>query len=183
MSGDTLAQGTVGPETPNENPAVAAKTEASAPMARKHGPAITWIAISLVAVIADRFLKALALQKKVGDFGPVDFRLFKNEGVAFSLPMHPTIFWAVALPIFLVLVWLGVRAWRNREFLRAGMYACIVLGAASNLTDRALYGWTTDYLIFFNRSAVNIADGMIVIGLVAIGWLAGEAHDAAKAKK
>ena len=131
-------------------------------------PAWPWFAVSLVLFAADRGLKLLALSRGAAEEpGIVAFTLFRNEGIAFSLPLASAIFWPAACVVLAVLLWLFGAAWRTDK-ARAGIYALVILGAASNLYDRAAHGAIIDYVLFFNRSAVNVADGMIVAGLLAL---------------
>ncbi|MEK9152794.1 MAG: signal peptidase II [Patescibacteria group bacterium] len=102
--------------------------------------------------------------------GPVDFNLFRNHGIAFSLPLPNLIFWPLAIIIFIVLTRLCWREFRRSTYSFIA-YTVILSGAFSNLWDRFLYGATIDYLIFFRRSAVNLADAMIVIGLIVLLFL------------
>lgn len=127
-----------------------------------------WFAAAASAFVLDRILKEAAIVRGVDPSpGAVAFTLFRNTGIAFSLPLPREIFWPAAAAIFAVLLWLFFRS-VPKDKLRAGMLAMIILGAASNLIDRYLYGSTTDYLLFFGRSAINVADAMIVVGLAAL---------------
>lgn len=136
-------------------------------MTAKGAPRL-WYAAAVLAFAADRILKETAITRGVEpDPGPIAFTLFRNTGIAFSLPLSSAIFWPAAGAIFATLAWLFVRSFA-KDKLRAGMLAMIILGAASNLMDRYLYGSTTDYLLFFGRSAINLADVMIVAGLAAL---------------
>ena len=133
-------------------------------------PQITYV--TAVLCIADRSLKSFALagaNARVGDI--VSFELFRNHGIAFSIPVADAIFWPLAAVVFIalvVLLFLGTR----KKSAAAPFLALIVLGAASNLVDRLLYDATIDYVIFFGRSALNIADGMILAGVVAVFFAA-----------
>ncbi len=124
-------------------------------------------AAAVILFAADRLLKNYALSLGAPTPALVQFALFRNTGIAFSIPLHDAIFWPVASATFLLLVAYFVASVRERP-RRAAVVFAILLGAASNLLDRALYGATIDYLIFFGRSAVNIADGMIVGGLLLL---------------
>lgn len=127
-----------------------------------------WFAAALALFAIDRGLKMLALSRgEAENSGAVAFTLFRNEGIAFSLPLSAAIFWPAAGVVLAVLLWLFVTALRTDK-ARAGVYALVILGAASNLYDRATHGAIIDYVLFFNRSAVNVADGMIVAGLFAL---------------
>lgn len=129
-----------------------------------------WVIPAILFVI-DRLLKAAALSGLSFSFfgGVVKFELFKNGGIAFSLPLSGPLVWVVT---GLVLAAVLASAWKDRKLgITANFtaYALFVLGAVSNLIDRLAYGYTDDYLIFFSRSAVNLADGMILSGAL---WLA-----------
>jgi lipoprotein signal peptidase len=127
-----------------------------------------WYAAAVLSFVIDRFLKEVALARGVDETpGIVSFSLFKNHGIAFSLPLKADLYWPAALMIFALLVIFFIRS-LSRDKVRAGILFMIILGAISNLLDRYLYAATTDYLIFFGRSAVNLADGMIVTGLIAL---------------
>lgn len=128
-----------------------------------------WYAAAVVLFIADRSLKALALggtERRLTPFA--DFVLFKNVGIAFSLPLNDVIFWALAMPVFgLLLYFFAISARKTNVFVSGALFF-VLLGAASNLADRMLYQATIDYILILNRSAVNIADGLIVGGVIAL---------------
>lgn len=123
-------------------------------------------AVAVLFFIIDRLLKNYALQYGESDtVGPVVFTLFRNTGIAFSIPVPENIFWPVAVAVFGLLVFAFANAARKSAVAAAPVFV-ILLGASSNLVDRVLYGATIDYLLFFGRSAVNLADGMIVGGVL-----------------
>jgi lipoprotein signal peptidase len=128
-----------------------------------------WYAAAAVLFLADRALKDAVLaggHRRLSAW--VEFTLFRNEGIAFSLPLNDVVFWVLAVPVFLGLIALFLAAMLRGPRFRAAALAFVVLGAASNLDDRLLYGATIDYLLFFGRSAVNLADGMILGGVLAL---------------
>lgn len=98
----------------------------------------------------------------------VTFEIFRNTGIAFSLPFSGPLVWLMSVAILAAVCLMAVRDFKSRRFDRAEAVVLFVLGACSNLFDRVAYGFTVDYLIFFSRSAVNVADGMIVAGAL---WL------------
>jgi|SRR5688572_15782774 len=127
-----------------------------------------WYAAAVLCFVLDRFLKEVAVIRGVDETpGIVSFSLFRNHGIAFSLPLRSDLYWPAAIIIFVLLVAFFIRS-LSRDRVRAGILFMVILGAVSNLTDRYLYAATTDYLIFFGRSAVNLADAMIVSGLIAL---------------
>ena len=138
---------------------------------KKKKPWLLWYGVAVSFFIVDRFLKYLVITNVF--FHPTTFfafTLFKNKGIAFSLPLSSVIFWPVAICIFLFLGAFFLRLFR-KEPLEASFLFCVFLGAASNLFDKYFYGAIIDYAIFFNRSAVNIADGMIIVGLIPFLFL------------
>jgi lipoprotein signal peptidase len=125
-----------------------------------------WAAFAFLAI--DRALKAVALSgASLRLFRGVEFALFKNPGIAFSLPLPNFVFWPNAALILSALVWLCLRM-RKHDAVGAALLVCVILGSLSNIIDRAIYSAVIDYLIFFGRSAVNVADGMIVGGVLAL---------------
>jgi len=133
-----------------------------------------WLPIAAAAIlsIVDSVCKAIVLaHPDLENKGFISFSLFRNEGIAFSLPFRGLLFWITALPIFVGVCIAAVVAYRlqkNRLFMA---FIFVILGAASNIFDRLTHGAVIDYLIFFRVSAVNIADGMIVGGILAAIFL------------
>ena len=124
---------------------------------------------------ADRLLKALAsMHFSTEGFAlipyVVDFELFRNQGIAFSIPFSGPLLWilSLALMVFFTVFSFGYGSKNPRIFFFA--FLLFIFGALSNLYDRIVLGYTTDYLIFFGRSAVNIADGMIIAGAGILIW-------------
>lgn len=135
---------------------------------KKPVPAWPWFAVAFACFALDRALKLAALSRgEAASPGAVAFTLFRNEGIAFSLPLPPVVFWPAATVVLAVLLWMFASSMRADK-ARAGIVTLVLLGAASNLYDRAVHGAIIDYLLFFNRSAINLADGMIVAGLLAL---------------
>jgi signal peptidase II len=125
------------------------------------------------ALVIDRLFKTVALYALPGSAlpssaRPVEFRLFLNEGVAFSLPLSGPLVWAASALVIAAVIAAAALDARKGRSERLPAFALFILGAASNLYDRFVYGYTVDYLVFFGRSAVNLADGMIVAGAI---WL------------
>ncbi len=138
----------------------------------------------LVAVFLlgwDRWLKGVAWA--IGEGGmaenllglPVDLRYFLNKGAVFSLPVPDLVLWPLAAAAAGLMMYLLARSWRVAPVAATGLLY-VLLGGASNLIDRAILGGTIDYIIFFDRSAVNMADGMILGGAIAayFGWRRAE---------
>lgn len=126
--------------------------------------------ITLTAVVffvVDRYLKALAIAGLTMGTEPFEFDLFKNDGIAFSIPMSDAVYWPLATVILTALVVLFFRLIK-KDSLSAALLFLIIAGSASNVIDRMLIGATIDYIIFFDRSAINTADIMILSGVIAL---------------
>jgi len=127
------------------------------------------IAVAALVVI-DRFFKAVALYTGAtfGVKGLVEFDLFLNGGIAFGLPLDGPAVWIPSALIILIAISVAahdLKAGRHDRFAALMLFAG---GAASNLWDRFTNTHVVDYVIFFGRSAVNLADGMILAGAI---WL------------
>lgn len=131
------------------------------------------VLIAGAALILDRVFKAVGQYLPDGVSVPLipgaaEFTLFQNTGIAFSLAVSGPIVWIASLGLIAAVVVIGARDLRRGRDERLLAYALFVLGASSNLFDRLAYGYTVDYLLFFKRSAVNIADAMILAGAVSL---------------
>lgn len=123
------------------------------------------------ALILDRVLKFLALEGMRVSLPPggwFRFELFRNNGIAFSLPFSGPLLWLLSAIILVVAAWLAYRDFAAGRKTRLDAYLFFSLGAVSNLFDRVMYGFTVDYAIFFRLSAINIADIMIVAGALRL---------------
>ena len=94
---------------------------------------------------------------------PFALALHKNPGIIFdiSVPL------AIIIPTTVVLcVAMMMLAYRNVRTAYEKSLALwwIVCGATGNVVDRIMNNFTTDYLIFFRRSAINLSDILIVTG-------------------
>lgn len=129
-----------------------------------------WVATFLGLFLLDRIMKNAALSGFEKEFAPgvLKFELFRNSGIAFSLPLEGPLVWILSVGILAGISLMAAKEFRAKRYALAGAFGLFVFGACSNLFDRVVYGFTVDYLIFFERSAVNVADGMIVAGAL---WL------------
>lgn len=130
---------------------------------------LVWAAVCVY--VFDRVLKQAALGVGDGGGAPIaDFHLFLNYGIAFSIQLPAAVYWLAMLAAAAALIWAFVAAIHGRRDTLPPL-TFVALGALSNLLDRIVLGATVDYLIFFGRSAVNLADGMILGGLIWLVWL------------
>jgi lipoprotein signal peptidase len=139
----------------------------------KRAPAIVF---PLVLLALDRLAKWYAFTAPTSGRGAVlvwgiKYEYFRNPGLAFSLfsPIIATIASAlafVALAVFALRHRLVGRPLLTRDLWS---FMLIALGGASNVYDRLANGGVADYIIFA-RSAWNIADIMILVGIALMLW-------------
>jgi lipoprotein signal peptidase len=118
---------------------------------------------------ADILMKLFALQGNLPSVNTSFLTLayFANPGIAFSIPLPQTLTLIITggLIIAFIYSWITVK----NQTLKIALTAAIV-GAGSNFFDRLLTGYTTDYFILFSRSAINIADLLIITGIGYCAW-------------
>ncbi len=131
-----------------------------------------WLLIPVALIIAaDEWLKYLALQRlpDEGSFvsGFIDFAIHKNYGVAFDIPFKLEFVIVISILIGAALIKIAYdNAPKRPEISFAAMV--IVIGALGNLSDRIIYGFTVDYIIILGRSAINLADIVIITGVLLL---------------
>lgn len=129
------------------------------------------IAVTVGLLALDRALKLIAQYGLVEGWSFFDFyprlTLHHNYGLAFDLPIARIAIITVTVIVLVVLmVWL-VRIWRAQPRTRSALLF-MMIGAASNLFDRVVYGFVIDTIEVLSRSIWNIADIMIVVGLLML---------------
>lgn len=121
----------------------------------------------MVTLVADRWLKTLALSGHVGRLGLTKFILFKNPGIIFSWPVPNAA--AIVLMCLAIagVVWWGWRSWKRKNYHSLMAGSLIGLGAISNLYDRMAHGFVIDWAYVGPWWPVmNLADMMIMAGIV-----------------
>ena len=130
--------------------------------------------LAAAVVIIDQVSKGLVTDRiekgeVVNVLGPLDFTLTFNDGVAFGLAGGGGIF--VILLASIALVALGVfiasAPESNLTWVAGGL---ILGGAAGNLIDRVRLGHVTDFILFPNWPAFNLADCAITVGVILLAW-------------
>lgn len=98
--------------------------------------------------------------------GLLQIGFFTNLNIAFGLPLPQAviIILTVLILIFLGLVWSFNLSKLN--FLNVFGLSLVILGALSNLLDRLIFGYVIDYINIFIWPVFNLADAMIVAGLI-----------------
>ncbi|MFA6250978.1 MAG: signal peptidase II [Candidatus Shapirobacteria bacterium] len=132
------------------------------------------LAAVVFLVVLDRLFKAWAVS-----FSPEInlicdwFRivLAKNQGIAFSLPIFGRWLSIVIFLIIIFLIYVFVSKIKKTAYFETVLYSAIILGAASNLYDRLKFGYVIDYFSLKYYSVFNIADALIMFGLLGLFWL------------
>ncbi|MBU0637029.1 MAG: signal peptidase II [Patescibacteria group bacterium] len=127
-------------------------------------------------IICDRFLKSLALinapisqQNILGDI--FQFNLAKNYNIAFSLPLSGYFLKLILVIIILGLTYCFIILCINNKYNHAGWLLFVIFGATSNLVDRIKYGYVIDYFDLKYFTVFNLADVLIIIGIVGLFYL------------
>lgn len=87
---------------------------------------------------------------------------FENMGVAFGIPVPSIITITLSFVVLFLLIYLFKHSTQSNYLHKLGL-VLIICGATSNLIDRILFGFTTDYLLLLT-GVINLADIMIVGG-------------------
>lgn len=134
--------------------------------------AILYGAIAFAVALLDGAFKIAAQSLPPDASGltwPVALALHKNYGVIANIPLPLALVIPLTIGVCGALLCLIRKNWAHAPHISL---ACVIIwfGAIGNLIDRILNNYTTDYLIFFQRSAVNLADALILIGAVLFAW-------------
>lgn len=101
----------------------------------------------------------------------VSFRLAKNYGIAFGFALPQ---WLLGLAVFIallaIIIWLAY-CLLHKQWLNSLALWLIFCGAFSNILDRLRYGFVVDYIDVRFFTILNIADIMITLGAVWLGWM------------
>ena len=133
---------------------------------------ITLVVIFFAAV--DRLCKSLALNNffntpidLIGDLVRLNF--VKNYYIAFSIPIAGWWLNAIIILIIFALIYYLIYTYSaKRDFTQATIFLFIIFGAISNLVDRLKFGYIIDYIDVKYYTVFNIADMMIVGGVIGL---------------
>lgn len=133
---------------------------------------ITGAIIILIFAITDGALKFFTIAyfsdgHSVHLFPFIDFILHKNPGITGDILVPMWIVVPITIGVLFHLINRALLLYREKPVATLSMIA-IIAGATNNLVDRLINGFTTDYLMFFNTSIINISDVLIVGGVLII---------------
>ncbi len=124
------------------------------------------------AVIADQFSKVIVRAFPNLWDGAIFFverLLTVNTGIAFGIPFPMLVYVPLFVVIMIVMVRLLVRAIGDGAWGMVLSIAAVLVGGLSNGVDRLMFGGVTDIFLLAGQLSFNVADIMIVGGLV--GWM------------
>lgn len=95
-----------------------------------------------------------------------DVLYFQNTGIAFGLPLPnvPALIFSSLLICYFAYTFF--QSLQTRQPLVRIASFSVLCGACSNLFDRITHGYVTDYLLLWSMSAINIADLLILFGII-----------------
>lgn len=130
-----------------------------------------YLIIGFLGLVVDQIVKRLAMTSPPwyrGVFIIIDdvfgFGGRLNREFAWGLPVSNGVTAVIMTTVLVGLV--AYALFRPRLF--ASPLVFILAGAVSNLIDRLVWGGAIDYVLLPFDGAVNLADGMIVLGLILL---------------
>lgn len=132
-----------------------------------------WFLLPAVLLVGfDEWMKSFALTHFPDEqtlIAPnlMNLAIHKNWGLAFDIPFRRELILLISIVIGYFLVEMVIKNIRSNPKI-ATSSILILIGAIGNVFDRIYYGFTVDYLIFFGRSALNLCDLLIILGVVLL---------------
>ncbi len=130
----------------------------------------------ILFVILDRFFKSLSLNHYfdqpiyiLKDIFSLNF--IGNYNIAFSLPITGIFLNIIIIIIILGLIFSLLHLRHQGRDMEAIFLFAVILGAISNFIDRFKYGYVIDYFDLKYFTVFNLADAMIVGGILGLLWL------------
>lgn len=133
-------------------------------------------ALAIIGILAITFIDAgmkyLALASFPPDSTPslspiLALALHKNPGVTFNIAIPLFVIIPITIVILIGITRLAIRLSSSQPLVTIGLIS-IFAGALNNLIDRIVNGFTTDYLMFFRTSIINLSDALIVLGAIIV---------------
>lgn len=127
--------------------------------------------ITIFSFIIDRLAKKIFFANReeyfiFGDF--LRLKLAFNSGIAFGIRLDAAVIWFFYVVIFVILVWFLTAAISQRQYFVVFCLGFVIAGAFSNLLDRLYVGQVIDYIDVKHFSVFNLADAMIVGGVMGV---------------
>lgn len=128
------------------------------------------ILVAAAIVVLDRMTKLWAMALVPNDHVLIAQLLalthHQNAGLIADLPVPLFLIIGITGIVLISIAILCIRAIYRQHLIESVAFACIVGGAIGNLWDRLAFGYVFDWLMFFNRSIMNVADIAIGFGIL-----------------
>lgn len=147
-------------------------------MNRRSCPVIIGLTIFLLG--ADLLFQRLALAGVEAGGRIVGFALLQNAGIFFQWHPSPRVVWTIIVPISGVVIAQWLIALRRGRGLESMAWIMVILGAASNIVDRTLFGFVIDYFYLWIFPVFNVADILILSGVLLLFFIHREQTVSAK---
>lgn len=128
-----------------------------------------WISfLILLPFILDRFFKKIALEGVIKEFYFLNFSISANPNVALGIPLKGIFFYFLLIIVLFWLISKLIKSYEQKYLIDVVCLSGILVGAFSNLLDRWKYGFVIDYFHIQFLTVFNIADMMILAGVIVL---------------
>lgn len=123
--------------------------------------------IVIVLILIDRIIKEAVLFENIELIPDIlTIKYVENSGIAFGIMNRYNsiiILVNIVLIVFLFVYVLGINIKTGKIY---GCLTFILAGSIGNLIDRIFYGYVIDYISILDFPIFNLADMLIVIGMI-----------------
>lgn len=130
-------------------------------------------ALIVILVLVDRLIKYLSMYKLPAEGVyfiykpiPVFIKFFKNPFIAFSIPVPLFVIILLSMAILLFILFFLVKNYQTNHWLANFSLLLIAGGAISNFIDRIVFNFVIDYMHISVLPVFNLADIMIMLGVI-----------------
>ena len=128
----------------------------------------------LIAIftIIDQVIKYFIVQNKPFHKvipGIIEIVYSENTGTVFGIASdNNTVFLVISLVVLAFFCWVVFSISKKYEMQRP-LCECVIAGGIGNIIDRIVRGFVVDYLYIKPFGVCNLADILIVVGIIGIG--------------
>lgn len=124
----------------------------------------------LFLFILDRLLKKIVFEGTIKEIYFLNFSLSTNSNIALGIPLGGNFLYFLLTIIFFWVVWKLIKSYKQRNLVNIFGLTLILTGAFSNILDRCKNGFVIDYFDLPFIAVFNIADVMILTGVIVLIW-------------
>ncbi len=133
-----------------------------------------YLPIAVILFIFDQIFKNWAYRRLsgkanffiLGRFFSLEF--YQNPGIAFGIPLPAWLFFLLLCLILIVLGYFLREYYQKKDGIAFFALILILAGALSNIIDRFRFGYVIDYLNLAFWPVFNLADVMVVVGVIIL---------------